>query len=88
MPTKSASAVPMPQVEPAVTDPARFTMAHAIVFVAFIASASVLLVLGTPVQDILMLLGGIAGIAVLATSKPRPGAMLRRVFSAAVTPSK
>ncbi|MFH9800463.1 hypothetical protein [Streptomyces virginiae] len=88
MPAKSASVVPTPQVEPTVTDSARFTMAHAIVFVAFIASASVLLVLGTPVQDILMLLGGIAGIAVLATSKPRPGAMLRRVFSAAVAPSK
>ncbi|MEV7526803.1 hypothetical protein [Streptomyces sp. NPDC091371] len=88
MPAKSASVAPVPQVEPAETDPSRFTMAHAIVFTAFIASASVLVVLGTSVQDILMLLGGIAGIAVLATSKPRPGAMLRRVFSAAVTPGK
>ncbi|WP_328741280.1 hypothetical protein OHA91_39720 (plasmid) [Streptomyces erythrochromogenes] len=88
MPAKPASVVPTSPVEPAVTELARFTGAHAIVFTAFIASASVLVVLGTPVQDILLLLGGVAGIAVLATSKPRPGAMLRRVFSAAITPSK
>ncbi|WP_046780869.1 hypothetical protein [Streptomyces yangpuensis] len=87
MPAKPAS-VPTSPVEPAVTEPARFTVAHAIVFTAFIASASVLVVLGTPVQDILLLLVGVAGIAVLATSKPRPGAMLRRVFSAAITPGK
>ncbi|MGW5343396.1 hypothetical protein [Streptomyces sp. HUAS TT3] len=90
MPAKCASALATqaPQVETAATDPGRFTIAHAIVFTAFIASASVLVVLGTPVQDILMLLGGIAGIAALATSKPRPGAMLRRVFSAAINPGK
>ncbi|MGW6782256.1 hypothetical protein [Streptomyces sp. NPDC054987] len=87
MPARSVPATSVPPAEPAVTEP-RFTTAHAIVFTAFIASASVLIVLGTPVEDILLLLGGVAGIGVLATSKPSPGAMLRRVFSAAITPGK
>jgi hypothetical protein len=66
--------------------PAKFGLAHALVIISFLVTATVLAALKMPTQDILLLLSGAGGIGVtvvLSTvSGSRPNGRLRRTLSA------
>lgn len=64
----------------------RFTMAHALVLIAFVVTAAVLAELGTAVKDVLLLLGGAGGIGatvvLVVVTGGRSGGRFGRVLRA------